>query len=423
MRSDDDFVAGLHSIGDLSPDHRLILHFPEEKLIWSVGSGYGGNALLGKKCHALRIASWQARTEGWLAEHMLILGAEDPEGRVTYLAAAMPSASGKTNLAMLVSRLPGWRVWTVGDDIAWIHVDATGQLRAINPERGFFGVAPNTSPTTNPNGTAMVRSNTIFTNVAMTPSREPWWEGLTPTPPDGLVDWQGKPWQPGSGPAAHPNSRFTVLASQCPSIDPKWQDPAGVPISGFIFGSRRSRVIPLVFEAFDWQHGVFLGSAMSTETTAAITGQVGVVRRDPMAMLPFCGYNMSDYFAHWLSMEPRLKTPPRIFRVNWFRRDDDGRFLWPGYGENMRVLKWIVERIRGSAASVATPAGYVPAPGALDLTGLDIPESRVQAALAVDRGEWQDALKDLGSFYERFGARLPPPIQRSYEQTVRWQAS
>jgi phosphoenolpyruvate carboxykinase (GTP) len=419
MRGDDDFIAGLHSNGDLSPERRLILHFPEEKLIWSVGSGYGGNALLGKKCHALRIGSWQARQEGWLAEHMLILGVEDPEGRVTYLAAAMPSASGKTNLAMVVSQLPGWRVWTVGDDIAWIHVDARGQLRAINPERGFFGVAPNTSPRTNPNATAMVRSNTIFTNVAMTPSREPWWEGLTPAPPDGLVDWQGKPWSPGGAPAAHPNSRFTVLASQCPSIAPNWEDPEGVPISGFIFGSRRTRVIPLVFEAFDWPHGVFLGSAMSTETTAAITGRVGVVRRDPMAMIPFCGYNMADYFGHWLGIEPRLATPPRIFRVNWFRKDDDGKFLWPGYGENVRILKWIVERIRGTGKAVETPVGHVPAPGAVELDGLGMPPSRFQAALSVQSDEWRQALEELGGFYDQFGGRMPAPIRQAHEETLR----
>jgi phosphoenolpyruvate carboxykinase (GTP) len=419
MRRDDDFIAGLHSLGDLSPDRRLILHFPEEKLIWSVGSGYGGNALLGKKCHALRLASAQAREEGWLAEHMLIIGVEDPEGRVTYLAAAMPSASGKTNLAMAVSQLPGWRVWTVGDDIAWMHVDAGGQLRAINPERGFFGVAPNTSPKTNPNATAMVRANTIFTNVALTPDREPWWEGLTPEAPRGLADWQGRPWDPAQGPAAHPNSRFTVPVSQCPSASPHWEDPQGVPISGLIFGSRRTSVVPLVFEAFDWNHGVFLGSAMSTETTAAITGKVGVVRRDPMAMIPFCGYNMGDYFAHWLSLQPRLAKPPRIFRVNWFRRDADGKFLWPGYGDNVRVLKWMVERIRGSGRAQETPVGYVPADGALDLTGLDLTPERVRQALRCDAGEWLAALGDLDEFYATFGPRLPATIVRQLTETRR----
>jgi phosphoenolpyruvate carboxykinase (GTP) len=419
MRSPEDFVAGLHSLGDLSPDRRLILHFPEEKLIWSVGSGYGGNALLGKKCHALRIASAQARQEGWLAEHMLIIGVEDPQGQITYLAAAMPSASGKTNLAMVESRLPGWRVWTVGDDIAWMHVDGTGQLRATNPERGFFGVAPNTSPKTNPNATAMVRSNTIFTNVALTRENEPWWEGLTSEVPTGMLDWQGRPWNAQQGPAAHPNSRFTVLASQCPSIAPNWEEPQGVPISGLIFGSRRSQVIPLVFEAFDWSHGVFLGSAMSTETTAAITGQVGVVRRDPMAMLPFCGYNMGDYFGHWLATGSRLKRPPRLFRVNWFRRDADGRFLWPGYGENVRVLKWMVERIRGGAPAVETPVGFVPAPGALDTSGLDLPPGRLQAALHCDAAEWLAALDDLDQFYRQFGARLPLTIADKLADTRR----
>jgi phosphoenolpyruvate carboxykinase (GTP) len=419
MRSDDDFIRGLHSLGDLSPDRRLILHFPEEKLIWSVGSGYGGNALLGKKCHALRIGSWQARQEGWLAEHMLIIGVESPEGQVTYLAAAMPSASGKTNLAMVESRLRGWRVWTLGDDIAWMWVDPSGQLRAINPERGFFGVAPNTSPNTNPNGTAMVRSNTIFTNVALTPTGEPWWEGLTTEPPPGLVDWQGHRWTPGGAPAAHPNSRFTVSCQQCPSMAPNWEDPEGVPISGLIFGSRRSQVIPLVFEAFDWTHGVFLGSAMSTETTAAITGQVGVVRRDPMAMLPFCGYNMADYFGHWLEFGSRLAKPPRLFRVNWFRRDDAGRFLWPGYGENVRILKWMVERIRGTARAEETPIGSIPAAGALDLGGLDLPPERLRQALHCDSREWLQALDDLATFYHLFGARLPASITKQLALTRR----
>jgi phosphoenolpyruvate carboxykinase (GTP) len=420
MRRDDDFIAGLHSLGDLSPERRLVLHFPAEKLIWSVGSGYGGNALLGKKCHALRLGSAQARQEGWLAEHMLIIGVEDPQGRVTYLAAAMPSASGKTNLSMVVSSLPGWRAWTLGDDIAWIHLDATGQLRAINPERGFFGVAPNTSPKTNPNATQMVRSNTIFTNVAMTPGREPWWEGLTPEPPAGLVDWQGRPWKPGGAPAAHPNSRFTVLAQQCPSIAPNWEDPHGVPISGLIFGSRRSAVVPLVFEAFDWTHGVFLGSAMSTETTAAITGKVGVVRRDPMAMLPFCGYNMADYFAHWLAMGSRMARAPKIFRVNWFRRGADGKFLWPGFGDNMRVLKWMVERIHGGAGDVQeTPVGYLPTAGGLDTAGLRLRPEQLTEALRVDAGEWREALADLAEFYGQFGPRLPQAIARKLADTRR----
>jgi len=419
MRDTEDFVAGLHSLGDLSPERRFILHFPEERLIWSIGSGYGGNALLAKKCHALRIASWQARQEGWMAEHMLILGLEDPDGEVTYLAAAMPSASGKTNLAMLVSSLPGYRVWTVGDDIAWIHVDARGQLRAINPERGFFGVVPNTSAKTNPNGAAMVQSNTLFTNVAVTPSAEPWWEGNGSDPPAGLMDWQGNPWQPGGPPAAHPNSRFTVLAEQCPSIAPNWEDPQGVPISGFIFGSRSSRLVPLVFEAFDWQHGVFLGSAMGTETTAAVTGKVGVVRRDPMAMLPFCGYNMADYFTHWVNTGTRLAKAPKIFRVNWFRRDAEGRFLWPGYGENVRILKWIVERIRATGRAVETPIGYVPSPGALDLDGVDIPSLRLEEALSCEKDDWLPALEKLRGFYGQFGKRLPAPIWQAYQQTVR----
>jgi phosphoenolpyruvate carboxykinase (GTP) len=418
MRDEGDFVAGLHALGDLSPERRLILHFPEEKLIWSVGSGYGGNALLGKKCHALRIASCQARREGWLAEHMLIIGVEDPEGRVTYLAAAMPSASGKTNLAMVISDLPGWRAWTLGDDIAWMWIDAEGQLRAINPERGFFGVAPHTSPHTNPNAEAMIRSNTIFTNVALTNDREPWWEGLTPTPPSGLTDWQGRAWTPGGGPAAHPNSRFTVPVQQCPSVAPNWEDPNGVPISGLIFGSRRTRAIPLVFQAFDWAHGVFLGSAMSTETTAAITGQVGMVRRDPMAMIPFCGYNMADYFAHWLAIGQRVRNPPPIFRVNWFRRDTDGQFLWPGYRANMRVLKWVVERIRGTGQGQETPVGTIPARAAIELDGLAVTPGRLAEALRCDRDEWREALADLAVFYTQFGPRLPATIATTLTQTL-----
>jgi phosphoenolpyruvate carboxykinase (GTP) len=418
MRHGDDFVGGIHSLGDLSPDRRFIAHFPEERRIWSVGSGYGGNALLGKKCHALRIASWDAQQEGWMAEHMLILGVEDPDGEITYLAAAMPSASGKTNLAMVVSALPEYRVWTVGDDIAWIHVDGHGRFRAMNPERGFFGVAPNTSARTNPNGMAMVRSNTIFTNVALTPDGEPWWEGSDAGPMPGLVDWQGRLWAPGGEPAAHPNSRFTVPAAQCPSISPRWEDPHGVPISGFIFGSRRSHVVPLVYEAFDWQHGVYAGSSMTTETTAAITGQVGVVRRDPMAMLPFCGYNMGDYFGHWLRMGKRAASPPRIFRVNWFRRGADGRFLWPGYGDNVRVLKWMVDRIRGRAAATETPIGLVPSPDALDLGGLAVSRAQVEAALAVDRDGWVASLDEQRAFFDQFGPRLPEAIVAEHARTA-----
>jgi phosphoenolpyruvate carboxykinase (GTP) len=318
---------------------------------------------------------------------------------------------------MVVSSLPGWRAWTVGDDIAWMHIDATGQLRAINPERGFFGVAPNTSPQTNPNATQMVRSNTIFTNVALTPSGEPWWEGLTPETPAGLVDWQGRAWKPGT-PAAHPNSRFTVLAQQCPSIAPNWEDPHGVPISGLIFGSRRSAVIPLVFEAFDWTHGVFLGSAMSTETTAAITGKVGVVRRDPMAMIPFCGYNMGDYFAHWLAIGSRVARAPKIFRVNWFRRGANKKFVWPGFGDNMRVLKWMVERIHGTRRDAEeTPIGWLPRPGDLDTQGLAISDAALREALRVDAGEWLGALDDLDGFFKSFGPRMPAQIAKTLVET------
>jgi phosphoenolpyruvate carboxykinase (GTP) len=410
MRGPEDFTAGLHSLGDLSPERRFILHFPEERLIWSIGSGYGGNALLAKKCHALRIASWQARQEGWMAEHMLIVGVEAPDGQVTYLAAAMPSASGKTNLAMMISSLPGWRVWTVGDDIAWLHVDGEGQVRAINPERGSFGVAPRTSPATNPSAMQMVGRNTIFTNVALTPDGDPWWEGFGTPPPAGLLNWQGVPWRPEAGPAAHPNSRFTVPLEQCPTISPRWQDPQGVPISGFIFGSRRSHVVSLVFEARSWEHGVYLGSSMGTETTAAASGAVGVVRRDPMAMLPFCGYNMADYLAHWLDLGTRLRRPPRIFRVNWFRLDAEGRFLWPGYAENVRILKWIVQRIKGEAGAEDTAIGYVPRPQDLDLSGLAISRDAIEEALRPERDGWLNGLEEQRAFFDQFGARVPAAI-------------
>ncbi len=411
-----DFVPGLHSLGDLNPERRFILHFPEERLIWSVGSGYGGNALLGKKCFALRIASWMAREQGWMAEHMLILGLEDPSGKVTYMAAAFPSACGKTNLAMMVSALEsqGYRVWTVGDDIAWMHVAADGTLRAINPEAGFFGVAPGTNAKTNPNVMAALRHDTIFTNVGLTSSREPWWEGMDANAPNGLMDWHGKPYSADQTAAAHPNSRYTVPAAQSPSISPHWEDPAGVPISALIFGGRRARVAPLVYESRDWRHGVFVGATMASETTAAATGAVGVTRRDPMAMLPFCGYNMADYFGHWLAMEPKLKNPPKIFHVNWFRRGADGKFLWPGYGENVRVLKWMLERIEGRTAADDTPIGFVPTASSLTLDGLRISRETLAELLRVDGGDWAEEEKATGEFFAKFGARLPAAIHHEH---------
>jgi phosphoenolpyruvate carboxykinase (GTP) len=408
----DDFVPGLHSLGDLDPSRRFILHFPEEKLIWSVGSGYGGNALLGKKCFALRIASWMARERGWMAEHMLILGLEDPSGKVTYMAAAFPSACGKTNLAMMVSALEsqGYRVWTVGDDIAWMQIGLDGMLHAINPEAGFFGVAPGTNAKTNPNVMSALHKNTIFTNVAMTVSREPWWEGIDTPPSDGMTSWKGEPWTSGSGPAAHPNARYTVPATQSPSLSSHWEDPEGVPISAFIFGGRRARLAPLVYESHSWQHGVFVGATMASETTAAATGAVGVSRRDPMAMLPFCGYNMADYFEHWLAMGPKLKKPPKIFHVNWFRRDAAGKFLWPGYGENVRVLKWMLDRIEGRAAATETPIGNVPTPKSLTLDGLSISSGALDELLAVNPADWAEEEQAIGKFFEKFGDRLPSAI-------------
>jgi phosphoenolpyruvate carboxykinase (GTP) len=409
----DNFVPGLHALAGVDPERRFVMHFMDEKLIWSVGSGYGGNALLGKKCFALRIASWMARTEGWMAEHMLILGLEDPSGKVTYMAAAFPSACGKTNLAMMVSSLEaqGYRVWTVGDDIAWLRIAADGTLRAINPEAGFFGVAPGTNAQTNPNVMAALRHDTIFTNVAITPSREPWWENIGTPPPPGLIDWKGEPWSPEKGPAAHPNSRYTVPAKQSPSISPHWEDPEGVPISAIIFGGRRAKLAPLVYESRNWQHGVFVGATMASETTAAATGAVGVVRRDPMAMLPFCGYNMADYFGHWLEMGPKIKHAPKIFHVNWFRRGVDGKFLWPGYGENVRVLKWILERVNGTAEANETPIGFVPKPNSLTLDGLNLTREALDELLRVDSAAWAEEAHATEEFFKQFGDRLPKAIR------------
>jgi phosphoenolpyruvate carboxykinase (GTP) len=413
-----DFVPGLHSLGDLDPTRRYIAHFTEEKLIWSVGSGYGGNALLGKKCFALRIASVMAREQGWMAEHMLILGLESPDGRVTYMGAAFPSACGKTNLAMMVSALEsqGYRVWTVGDDIAWMKIGDDGYLHAINPEAGFFGVAPGTGMKTNRNVMGALRQNTIFTNVAITPDREPWWEGIGGPPPSGLINWKNELWDTSKGPAAHPNARYTVPAHQSPSISPKWEAPEGVPISAFIFGGRRARVAPLVYESFGWQHGVFVGATMASETTAAATGNVGIVRRDPMAMLPFCGYNMADYFGHWLEMGKRIPKPPKIFHVNWFRKGADGKFLWPGFGENVRVLKWILERVEGRGGAEETPIGFVPSRNALTLDGLNLSSETIDELLEVDPEDWEQELVDSKEFLQKFGSRLPREIREEHDK-------
>jgi phosphoenolpyruvate carboxykinase (GTP) len=420
LGSSNDFVPGLHSLGDLDPMRRYIAHFPEEKLIWSVGSGYGGNALLGKKCFALRIASYMARQQGWMAEHMLILGLESPGGKVTYMAAAFPSACGKTNLAMMVSALEnqGYKVWTIGDDIAWMQIGSDGYLRAINPEAGFFGVAPGTGKKTNPNVMKALNRNTIFTNVALTPSQEPWWEGIDGEPPPGLITWRGEPWAPSKGAAAHPNSRYTVPANQSPSISPNWESPEGVPISAFIFGGRRARLAPLVYESFDWQHGVFVGATMASETTAAATGDVGITRRDPMAMLPFCGYNMGDYFRHWLEMGQRIPKPPKIFHVNWFRKGADGKFLWPGYGENVRVLKWILERVEGRGEAEETPIGYVPGKKGLTLDGLQISREALHELFRVDPDDWETDLADSREFFAKFGDRLPEELREQHRRAV-----
>ncbi|MEW6680983.1 MAG: phosphoenolpyruvate carboxykinase (GTP), partial [bacterium] len=409
-----DFVKGLHSVGDFSPKRRFIMHFPDESLVWSIGSGYGGNALLGKKCFSLRIASFLGLKENWLAEHMVIMGIEDPSGNTTYITAALPSACGKTNLAMLNPSLPGYKIWTIGDDIAWMNLGDDGRLYAINPEMGFFGVAPGTSEQTNPNMIKTLKNGTfyptLFTNTALaTKTNEPWWDGLDGIP-EGLIDWKGN--SSSSKDAAHPNSRFTVSITQCPTLSSEFNNPKGVPISAIIFGCRRSSVVPLVYEAFNWQNGVFQGCGMASETTSAAVQDIGVLRRDPMAMLPFCGYNMADYWEHWRCMEEKMESPPKIFFVNWFRKDEGGNFLWPGFSENIRVLKWIVDRVKGRVGAKETPIGFIPDSKDLDLTELNINE---KGLFKIDKDEWKKELLDIKAFLLKFGNRLPSWIEKECE--------
>jgi phosphoenolpyruvate carboxykinase (GTP) len=416
---DDTFVKGLHSIGELDPARRFIMHFPEELSIESFGSGYGGNALLGKKCHALRIASYQARSEGWLAEHMLIVGLQNPKGETHYVAAAFPSACGKTNLAMLIppESMPGWKVFTVGDDIAWLHPGPDGRLWAINPEAGYFGVVPGTNPKTNRNAYDTIRRHTLFTNVAVTADNEPWWEGRTEGTP--VTDWTGRPYDPKNGPAAHPNARFTVAATENPAYTKAAQDPRGVPISALIFGGRRRELAPLVYEARSWQHGVLVGASVASETTAAQTGAVGVVRRDPMAMKPFAGYNYGDYWAHWFDIGARLTNPPRIFHVNWFRQNAAGKFLWPGFGDNLRVLEWILDRCAGGGGALDTPIGFIPRPGDIDTQGMAIDQQTLAELTAVPNDAWTQEISDFRQYLLQYGARLPARLVAEVDEVER----